>query len=114
MAKPIAQLSTNSAAKQLAPWRVWLKDRHARYNSGGFYRPQHVDDCMAVVSAKAVPLRSVASQRLRPMSPIQPRRCTMAVTVKKIVVWQTQVQNKPGGLSGVLAPLAEAAPICRW
>ena len=32
----------------------------------------------------------------------------MAVTVKKIVVWQTQVQNKPGGLSGVLAPLAEA------
>ena len=59
--------------------------------------PRHVNDCMAVVSAKVVPLRSAASQRPRPISQ-NPRRCTMAVTVKKIVVWQTQVQNKPGGL----------------
>ncbi len=32
----------------------------------------------------------------------------MAVTVKKIVLWRTDVQDKPGALSGVLAPLAEA------
>ncbi|MGA2255187.1 MAG: hypothetical protein ABSG53_11035 [Thermoguttaceae bacterium] len=32
----------------------------------------------------------------------------MAVTVKKIVVWRTEVENRPGALSGVLAPLAEA------
>jgi hypothetical protein len=32
----------------------------------------------------------------------------MAVTVKKITLWRTEVQNKPGALSGVLAPLAEA------
>jgi hypothetical protein len=31
----------------------------------------------------------------------------MAVTVKKIVVWRTEVEDKPGALSGVLAPLAE-------
>jgi hypothetical protein len=31
----------------------------------------------------------------------------MAVTVKKIVVWRTDVEDKPGALSGVLAPLAE-------
>ena len=32
----------------------------------------------------------------------------MAVTVKKVTLWRTQVRNKPGALSGVLAPLAEA------
>jgi hypothetical protein len=32
----------------------------------------------------------------------------MAVTVKKVVLWRTEVQDKPGALSGVLAPLAEA------
>jgi hypothetical protein len=32
----------------------------------------------------------------------------MAVSVKKIVLWQTHVEDKPGTLSGVLAPLAEA------
>jgi hypothetical protein len=32
----------------------------------------------------------------------------MAVTVKKVTLWRTEVQNKPGTLSGVLAPLAEA------
>jgi len=31
----------------------------------------------------------------------------MAVTVKKIVVWRTEVEDKPGALSSVLAPLAE-------
>ena len=38
----------------------------------------------------------------------------MAVTVKKTVVWQADVEDQPGALSGVLAPLAEVAPICRW
>jgi hypothetical protein len=32
----------------------------------------------------------------------------MAVTVKKVTLWRTEVANKPGALSGVLAPLAEA------
>ncbi len=31
----------------------------------------------------------------------------MAVTVKKIVVWRTDAEDKPGALSNVLAPLAE-------
>ncbi|MGO9110243.1 MAG: hypothetical protein ACLP9L_13540 [Thermoguttaceae bacterium] len=31
----------------------------------------------------------------------------MAVTVKKIVVWRTDVEDKPGALSSVLTPLAE-------
>ncbi len=33
----------------------------------------------------------------------------MAVTVKKIVLWRSEVENKPGVLAGVLEPLAEAA-----
>jgi hypothetical protein len=32
----------------------------------------------------------------------------MAVTVKKIVLWRKEVENKPGALAGVLAPLAQA------
>jgi hypothetical protein len=32
----------------------------------------------------------------------------MAVSVKKVTLWRTEVENKPGVLSGVLAPLAEA------
>jgi hypothetical protein len=32
----------------------------------------------------------------------------MAVSVKKVTLWRTEVQNKPGALSSVLAPLAEA------
>ena len=32
----------------------------------------------------------------------------MALSVKKVTLWRTEVQNKPGALSGVLAPLAEA------
>jgi hypothetical protein len=32
----------------------------------------------------------------------------MAVTVKKVTLWRVEIQNKPGALSGVLAPLAEA------
>jgi len=32
----------------------------------------------------------------------------MAVSIKKVTLWRTQVQNKPGALSSVLAPLAEA------
>ena len=32
----------------------------------------------------------------------------MAVTVKKVTLWRTEVENKPGALSSVLAPLAEA------
>lgn len=32
----------------------------------------------------------------------------MAVSIKKVTLWRTQVENKPGVLSGVLAPLAEA------
>ena len=31
----------------------------------------------------------------------------MAVSVKKVTLWRTEVENKPGALSGVLAPLAE-------
>jgi hypothetical protein len=31
----------------------------------------------------------------------------MAISVKKIVVWRTDVEDKPGALSSVLAPLAE-------
>jgi hypothetical protein len=33
----------------------------------------------------------------------------MSVSVKKIVVWQAHVEDKPGTLRGVLAPLAEAS-----
>ncbi len=32
----------------------------------------------------------------------------MAVSIKKVTLWRTQVANKPAVLSGVLAPLAEA------
>jgi len=32
----------------------------------------------------------------------------MPVTVKKIVLWRTEVENKPGVLAGVLQPLADA------
>jgi len=32
----------------------------------------------------------------------------MPVTVKKIVLWRTEVDNKPGILAGVLQPLADA------
>lgn len=32
----------------------------------------------------------------------------MAVSIKKITLWRTHVENKPGALSGILAPLAEA------
>ena len=31
----------------------------------------------------------------------------MAVAIKKVTLWRTEVENKPGALSGVLAPLAE-------
>ena len=30
------------------------------------------------------------------------------VTVKKVVLWQEQIENKPGQLAGVLKPLADA------
>ena len=32
----------------------------------------------------------------------------MSVTVKKIALWRQEVENKPGALAAVLAPLAEA------
>jgi hypothetical protein len=32
----------------------------------------------------------------------------MAVTVKKVTLWRAEVENKPGVLSNVLGPLAEA------
>lgn len=32
----------------------------------------------------------------------------MAITVKKITLWRKDVENKPGELAGVLAPLADA------
>ncbi len=32
----------------------------------------------------------------------------MAISVKKAVLWRTQVEDKPGALSGVLGPLAAA------
>ena len=32
----------------------------------------------------------------------------MAVTVKKLVLWRREVDNKPGTLAGALAPLAQA------
>jgi hypothetical protein len=32
----------------------------------------------------------------------------MAVTIKKVTLWRTEVDNKPGALSTVLTPLAEA------
>ena len=32
----------------------------------------------------------------------------MAISIKKVTLWRTEVQNKPGALSSVLAPLAEA------
>ena len=31
----------------------------------------------------------------------------MAVSIKKVTLWRTEVENKPGALSSVLAPLAE-------
>ena len=38
----------------------------------------------------------------------------MSVSIKKVTLWQTEIRNKPGALDGVLGPLAEAVPICRW
>jgi hypothetical protein len=32
----------------------------------------------------------------------------MAVTVKKAVLWRTEIENRPGMLASTLAPLAEA------
>jgi ACT domain-containing protein len=32
----------------------------------------------------------------------------MAVSVKKVTLWRTEVENKPGTLAKILAPLAEA------
>ena len=32
----------------------------------------------------------------------------MAVSIKKVTLWRTEVENKPGALSSVLAPLADA------
>jgi hypothetical protein len=32
----------------------------------------------------------------------------MAVSIKKITLWRTEVENKPGALGSVLAPLGEA------
>jgi hypothetical protein len=32
----------------------------------------------------------------------------MAVTVKKVVLWRKEVENRPGALAGTLAPLAQA------
>ncbi len=32
----------------------------------------------------------------------------MAVSIKKVTLWRTEVENKPGALSSVLGPLAEA------
>ncbi len=32
----------------------------------------------------------------------------MAISVKKVTLWRTRVENKPGSLSDVLGPLAEA------
>ena len=32
----------------------------------------------------------------------------MAVSIKKVTLWRTEVENKPGVLSSVLGPLAEA------
>jgi hypothetical protein len=37
-----------------------------------------------------------------------PRRCAEAVSIKKVVLWRTEVANRPGALDRVLAPLAEA------
>ena len=31
----------------------------------------------------------------------------MSVSIKKVTLWRTEVENKPGALSSVLAPLAE-------
>ena len=31
----------------------------------------------------------------------------MAISIKKVTLWRAEVENKPGVLSGVLAPLAE-------
>ena len=32
----------------------------------------------------------------------------MAITIKKVTLWRTEVKNKPGTLNSVLTPLAEA------
>jgi hypothetical protein len=32
----------------------------------------------------------------------------MAVSIKRVTLWRTEVKNRPGTLNGVLAPLAEA------
>ena len=63
-----------------------------------------------VVSAKAVTMRPFRRQpALADNVPNSNRkRCTMAVSIKKVTLWRTEVQNKPGALSGVLGPLAEA------
>ena len=32
----------------------------------------------------------------------------MAVTIKRVSLWQTEIKNEPGALSAVLEPLAQA------
>lgn len=31
----------------------------------------------------------------------------MAVTIKRVMLWQTEIRNEPGALSAVLEPLAQ-------
>jgi hypothetical protein len=63
-----------------------------------------------VLSAKTVTLRRFHRQPALtddvPNS--NRRRCTMALSIKKVTLWRTEVENKPGALSSVLGPLAQA------
>jgi hypothetical protein len=38
----------------------------------------------------------------------------MSLKVTKIDVWSGEIQDQPGGLSGVLRQLAEANAVSRW
>ena len=35
----------------------------------------------------------------------------MAVSIKKVTLWRTEVENRPGVLSRVLGPLAQAGKV---
>ena len=75
------------------------------YNTAGFRSTQALPGGLSPPRR----LRCVRSVGCRgQFSPFQPRRrCTMAISIKKVTLWRTEVENKPGALSSVLAPLAE-------
>jgi hypothetical protein len=83
-----------------------VKGCHGAYNAAGFCWPQHRVLPWRVVSAHVAPLRPPPTAAANVPQSNQ-KRCAMAISVKKVTLWRTEVENKPGALSSVLAPLAE-------